>query len=81
MKKLFVHLSILCLLAVLLVPMIGCKKSDEGGEETPMTDTTTTDTTMPMDSGMTTEPLDTGLTTDMGTTEPMGTDMATPPAQ
>lgn len=83
MKKLFVHLSILCLLAALLVPMIGCKKNDEAGEETPMTDTTTTtDTTMPMDSGMTTEPMDTGMTTtDMGTTEPMGTDMATPPAQ
>ena len=81
MKKLFVHLSILCLLAALLVPMIGCKKNDEGGEETPMTDTTTTtDTTVPMDSGMT-EPMDTGMTTDMGTTEPMGTDMATPPAQ
>jgi hypothetical protein len=81
MKKLFVHLSILCLLAALLVPMIGCKKSDEGGEETPMTDTATTDTTEPMDTGMTTEPMDTGMTSDMGTTEPMGTDMATPPAK
>jgi hypothetical protein len=80
MKKLFVHLSILCLLAALLVPMVGCKKNDEG-DETPMTDTTTTDTTEPMDSGMTTEPMDTGMTTDMGTTEPIGTDMATPPAQ
>ena len=79
MKKLFVNLSILCLLAMLLVPMVGCKKDDgmEGGE-TPMTDTTT-DTTEPMDTGMT-EPMDTGMTTDM-TTEPMGTDMATPPAQ
>ena len=28
MKKLFVHLSILCLLAVLLVPMVGCKKEE-----------------------------------------------------
>jgi hypothetical protein len=80
MKKLFVHLSILCLLAALLVPMIGCKKSDEG-EETPMTDTATTDTTTSMDTGMTTETMDTGMTTDMGTSEPMGTDMATPPAQ
>jgi len=78
MKKLFVHLSILCLLAALLVPMIGCKKSDEGAEETPMTDTATTDTTEPMDTGMT-EPMDTGMT-DAGTTEPMGSDMATPPA-
>jgi hypothetical protein len=80
MKKLFVHLSILCLLAMLLVPMVGCKKDDgmEGGE-TPMTDATT-DTTESMDTGMTTEPMDTNLTTDM-TTEPMGTDMSTPPAQ
>jgi hypothetical protein len=81
MKKLFVHLSILCLLAALLVPIVGCKKNDTEGDETPMTDTTTTDTTEPMDSGMTTEPMDTGMTTDMGTMEPMGTDMATPPAQ
>jgi hypothetical protein len=81
MKKLFVHLSILCLLAALLVPMIGCKKNDEG-DETPMTDTTTTtDTTETMDTGMTTDTMDTGMTTDMGTTAPMGTDMATPPAQ
>jgi hypothetical protein len=77
MKKLFVNLSILCLLAMLLVPMVGCKKDDgmEGGE-TPMTDATT-DTTEPMDTGM---PMDTDMTTDM-TTEPMGTDMSTPPAQ
>lgn len=79
MKKLFVHLSILCLLAALLVPMIGCKKNDEG-DETPMTDTTMTDTTDTMGTDMT-EPMDTGMTTDMGTMEPMGTDMATPPAQ
>lgn len=80
MKKLFVHLSILCLLAMLLVPMVACKGDDTGGDETPMTDTTTTtDTTDTMDTGMT-EPMDTGMTTDM-TTEPMGTDMSTPPAQ
>jgi hypothetical protein len=79
MKKLFVNLSILCLLAMLLVPMVGCKKDDGMEDETPMTDATT-DTTEPMDTGMTTEPMDTGLTTDMST-EPMGTDMATPPAQ
>ncbi|HWM91049.1 MAG TPA: hypothetical protein VN493_09800 [Thermoanaerobaculia bacterium] len=79
MKKLFVHLSILCLLAILLVPMVGCKGDDTAGEETPMTDTTTTDTTEPMDTGMT-DPMDTGMTTDM-TMEPMGTDMSTPPAQ
>jgi len=79
MKKLFVNLSILCLLAMLLVPMVGCKKDDgmEGGE-TPLTDATT-DTTEPMDSGYM-DPMDTGMTTDM-TTEPMGTDMSTPSAQ
>jgi hypothetical protein len=77
MKKLFVHLSILCLLAMLLVPMVGCKKDDGMEDETPMTDTTT-DTTEPMDTGL--PPMDTDLTTDM-TTEPMGTDMSTPPAQ
>jgi hypothetical protein len=80
MKKLFVNLSILCLLAMLLVPMVGCKKDDGmEGDETPMTDATT-DTTEPMDTGMTMEPMDTGMTTDM-TTEPMGTDMSTPSAQ
>lgn len=79
MKKLFVHLSILCLLAMLLVPMVGCKKDDGMETDTPMTDAST-DTTEPMDTGMTTEPMDTGMTTDMST-EPMGTDMATPPAQ
>lgn len=83
MKKLFVHLSILCLLAVLMVPMVGCSKGEDdmGVEDTPSTDAATaTDTTMPMDTGLTTEPMDTGMTTDM-TTEPMGTDMSTPSAQ
>lgn len=80
MKKLFVHLSILCLLALLLVPMVGCKKDDGmEGDETPMTDATT-DTTEPMATDMTMEPMDTGMSTDM-TTEPMGTDMSTPSAQ
>jgi hypothetical protein len=79
MKKLFVHLSILCLLAMLLVPMVGCKKDDGmEGDETPITDATT-DTTEPTDTGYAADPLDTGLTTDM-TTEPIGTDMSTPSA-
>ena len=75
MKKLFVHLSILCLLAVLMVPMVGCNKAEDdmGVEDTPSTDAATaTDTVEPMDTGMTTD-----MTTDM-TTEPMGTDMSTP---
>ena len=77
MKKLFVHLSILCLLAVLLVPMVGCKK-EEPMEESPaattMEDTGATDT-MGTDMG-TPDPMGTDMG---GTTEPMGTD--TPPAQ
>jgi hypothetical protein len=81
MKKLSVRLSLLCLLALLLVPFAGCKK-DEGGEEA----TATTDTTMTTDT-MTTEPMattdmgtmSTDMGTDMGTSEPMTTE-STPPA-
>lgn len=69
MKKLSVRLSLLCLLALLLVPFAGCKR--EESEETPAT----TDTTMTSDA-MTTEPMTT--TTDMGTmSTDMGTDMTT----
>jgi hypothetical protein len=77
MKKLFVHLSMLALLAALLVPLTGCKK-EEGGEteETPAASTeeaaTTSGESMATDMGT--------MGTDMGTSEPMGTDM-TPPAQ
>ena len=79
MKKLFVHLSILCLLAVLLVPMVGCKKepAEESPAATTMDEGTATDTTMGTDMGTTTEPMGTDMG---GTTEPMGTEM-TPPAQ
>ena len=44
MKKLSVHLSLLCLLAILLVPFAGCKK-EETDEETPATTTDTTTST------------------------------------
>lgn len=77
MKKLFVHLSILCLLAVLLVPMVGCKK-DEGEVDGATSETLTSEPA-------TTEPIvtDTPMSTDMGTdtltSEPLTTD--TPPAQ
>jgi hypothetical protein len=78
MKKLFVHLSLLCLLAALAVPMIGCSK-----EEAEVEESTTTAieeppaTTEPMGTDMgTTEPMG----TDTGTTEPMGTDVTPPPA-
>jgi hypothetical protein len=79
MKKLFVHLSLLCLLAALAVPMIGCHKEEADVEEsttTAMEEPATT--TEPMGSDMgTTEPMG----SDMGTTEPMGTEMTPPPAQ
>jgi hypothetical protein len=91
MKKLFLHLSILCLLAALLVPMVGCGNREDTGEESPaattMEDTgTATDTGLGTDMG-TTGGMDTtgGMGTDMGTTggttEPMGTEMTPPPAQ
>jgi hypothetical protein len=77
MKKLFVHLSLLCLLAALAVPMIGCHKDEAEVEEsttTAMEEPATTPEPMGSDMG-TTEPMG----SDMGTTEPMGTEM-TPPA-
>jgi len=85
MKKLFVHLSMLALLAALLVPMVGCNKDKETEvEETPATSATVepaTTTPAPMSSDMGT----TGyMGSDMGassTTTPMGTDMTPPPAK
>jgi len=71
MKKLFVHLSLLCLLVALAVPMVGCHKEEAEVEES---------TTSAMEEpAATTEPMgsDMGaMGTDMGTTEPMGTDSA-----
>lgn len=74
MKKLFVHLSVLCLLAALLVPMVGCNRNEGEVEESPAT----TDAGTTMEEPITTEPMDTGMTTtDMGTdsmtSEPMTT--------
>jgi len=74
MKKLFVHLSMLALLAALLVPMVGCNKEKEEGEETPATSVApepATTTPMATDMGA-------PMGSDMGTTTPMGTEM-TPP--
>ena len=78
MKKLFVHLSLLCLLVALAVPMIGCSKDEAEVEESTTTAMEEPTTTMePMGSDMgTTEPLG----SDLGTTEPAGTDMTPPPA-
>ncbi|HET9212742.1 MAG TPA: hypothetical protein VFR03_20215 [Thermoanaerobaculia bacterium] len=68
MKKLSVHLSLLCLLAFLLVPFAGCKK-EETEEETPAT---TTESTM-----STSTSTETSMSSDMGTGGAMGTDMGT----
>lgn len=81
MKKLFANLSLLCLMAVLLVPMVACKGQEAEVDETPAatTETTTMEeptTTTGMDTGMTTT---TDMGTDMTTTDPMATD-AQPPA-
>jgi hypothetical protein len=77
MKKLSVHLSLLCLLALLLIPFAGCKK-EETTEETPATTEMET-TTEPMSTDMGTTSTDMG--TDMTTSEPMGTDMQPPAGQ
>lgn len=87
MKKLFVHLSMLALLAALLVPMIGCNKDKETEvDETPATSATVepaTTTPAPMSSDMgTTGSMGSDMGSGMGagTTTPMGTEM-TPPAK
>jgi hypothetical protein len=77
MKKMFVHLSMLCLLAALLVPMVGCKKNEAEVEESPVTSESTTmeePTTTTTTSDMTSD-----MGTDMMTSEPMGTDATTTP--
>jgi hypothetical protein len=71
MKKLSIHLSLLCLLAFLLLPFAGCKKEETEVEETPATTEMET-TTEPMTTDMGT------MSTDMGTmSTDMGTDMST----
>ena len=79
MKK---HLSLLCLLALLAVPMVGCQKDEPMEvEDTTATTEATTDTTATTDT-MTTDTMATDMGTDMGTTtEPTGTNMEPPPAQ
>jgi uncharacterized protein YpuA (DUF1002 family) len=88
MKKLSVRLSLLCLLAILLIPFAGCKKEETEVEETPATtsDTTTstsmsteTSTSMGTDMGTTSTDMGT-MGTDMTTSSPMGSDTTQPPA-
>ncbi|HXO21606.1 MAG TPA: hypothetical protein VOA87_16975 [Thermoanaerobaculia bacterium] len=64
MKKALIHLSMLCLLAFLLMPLAGCNKKEENMEveEQSSATTETTSTTTEM----------TSTTTEMGTS--MGTD-------
>jgi len=81
MKKLFVHLSMLALLAALLVPMVGCNK-EEKEEETPATSTAPApaETSPAMSSDMgagTSAPMGSDMG---GTSAPMGTEM-TPPSK
>ena len=76
MKKVLVHLCMLTLLAMLLIPMIGCKKDEMEVEEAPTA-------SEPMEPAMT-EPAMTDMSTDMmsESTEmgtEMGSDMATEP--
>jgi hypothetical protein len=77
MKKLSVHLTLLCLLAFLLIPFAGCKR-EETTEETPAT-TELEMTSEPLATTDTT--LGTDLGTDMTTSEPMGTDLQPPAGQ
>ena len=79
MKKLFTSLSMLCLLALLVMPLVACQKEEpvEVEDTAVTTETTTEDTAVGTD--LTT---DTGIGTDMGTDmEPAGTNLAPPPAQ
>jgi hypothetical protein len=82
MKKLYVHLSMLVLLAAMVVPMLGCHKKEDEMEETPAATTveesaTTEAPAMSSDMGTTTDTMGTDMGTGM---EPMGSEM-TPPAK
>ncbi len=80
MKKLFTSLSMLCLLALLVMPLVACQKEEPVEVEDTAATEMTDDTTMTTDT-MTT---DTMMSTDMGTDmggEPTGTNMEPPPAQ
>lgn len=83
MKKLFAHLSLLCLMALLVVPMVACQKDEPVEVEDTTTESTTTTedtTTMTTDTMTTDTTMGTDMGTDMGGTEPTGTNMEPPPA-
>lgn len=72
MKKLSVHLLLLCLLVFLMIPFAGCKKEETMEEETPATTDMmeTTSETMSTDMGTTSTDMTTDMGTDMTTSEP-----------
>lgn len=82
MKKLLTSLSMLCLLALLVMPLVACQK-EEAVEVEDTAATTMDDTTMTTDTMTTDMTTDMGMGTDMGTDmgEPTGTNMEPPPAQ
>lgn len=81
MKKLSVHLSLLCLLA-LLIPFAGCKKDEPVDDMTPAATSDTMDTSTVEPSMGTTDTMGSDMMgTDMMTSEPMGTDTAPPAGQ
>ncbi|HEX3557306.1 MAG TPA: hypothetical protein VIA62_29105 [Thermoanaerobaculia bacterium] len=83
MKKLSIHLSLLCLLAFLLIPFAGCKKEDEAVDETPAA---TSETTVETSTSTTTVTSDNGTGMTSGTTDTMSSgstmtsDATTPPS-
>lgn len=66
MKKFLVNLSVICLLAALMVPMVGCKKEEPAANDALATD-------MAPVEPVTTEPTSTELSTDLA---PVSTDLA-----
>ena len=79
MKKLSIHLSLLCLLALLLVPFGGCKKDEEPAEETPVATSESTTVETSSSSTMTSDTTSGAMGTDTSTTGSMTTDGATTP--
>jgi uncharacterized lipoprotein YajG len=76
MKKLSIHLSLLCLLALLLVPFAGCKDKEEATEETPAA--TSESTTMETSTSTMTSETTPAATSEMA--PPATSDATTPPA-
>jgi len=81
MKKLSIHLSLLCLLAFLLIPFAGCKKDEEATEEaTPAVTSETTVETSTSTSTVTSDTTTSGGAVSSDTMAPPTSDATTPPA-